>query len=363
MKTVKRSMKRSLSVFVCLAMLAGFCMSCATYAFADGAVGGFADVKASKWYAGAVRYCKSNGYMAGVSETAFKPDDLITRAMLVTTLWRLEGAPKAELNMFSDVPDDAWYMDAANWGLEVGVIAGTEDGAFSPNEPATREQIALTLFKLGTLRGADFYARDDLGEYRDAFAVSDWALEGVQWAVASGLICGKGDGVLDPLGTATRAELSQMLFKFTSSLKTYEYDPDYFKNNGVRVMEPILPFKYTDMETRRYAVEETPENTSMLFQQIIGRYIDSTVSVEDLNAMKAYALFDVNGETVVAPLRRDGFDVYTSDFYLLKHVYNDNRPRGLVKGEIVYFIGDVCVVLPFETHWEYEFAYKPPKNV
>ena len=127
---------------------------------------------------------------------------------------KIERAITAAENHFDDVSDTAWYKNAANWAQENGIVAGVGGGLFAPNATATREQIALIMMKFSAFRGEDVSPRDELAGYNDVGSISPWAIDAVKWAVANGLISGKGNGMLDPKGTATRAETAQILFRY-----------------------------------------------------------------------------------------------------------------------------------------------------
>ena len=153
--------------------------------------------------------------MNGVSDTAFAPDATTTRAMVAKVLANLSGIRDFTWSYgFRDVPEDAWYAGAVNWGAMVGIIQGTSKTTFSPDEPVTREQLATFLYRFARACGMDVSERDELTGYDDRAAVSQYALSAVQWAVASGLIRGTGARTLSPASYATRAEIAQMLSNF-----------------------------------------------------------------------------------------------------------------------------------------------------
>ena len=181
-------------------------------------VGGYADVSEDEWYADAVKFVTEKGLMNGVSKTAFAPDGTTSRAMIVTILFRAAGSPEAaKENPFADVPDGEWFTDAVRWASETGVVTGYDEKTFGPDDAITREQLALILFRYAGWQGADVSKRDDLKAFSDADAVSGWAKEAVQWAVAEGLINGVEKDVLSPGGSATRAQAAAILMRFLGS--------------------------------------------------------------------------------------------------------------------------------------------------
>lgn len=132
-----------------------------------------------------------------------------------TALRSDRGSPEAaEEISFADVPDGEWFTDAVRWASETGVVTGYDAKTFGPDDAITREQLALILFRYAELQGADVSKRDDLKDFSDADAVSDWAKEAVQWAVAKGLINGVEKDVLSPAGSATRAQAATILMRF-----------------------------------------------------------------------------------------------------------------------------------------------------
>ena len=184
----------------------------------DGALP-FGDVAESSWYYDAVRYAYDNGLINGVSDTAFAPASKLTRGMLVTLLYRMEKEPAAKGgNVFSDVEADSWYADAVAWSAANGLVEGYEDGAFRPDNAITREQMALILYRYAALKGYDTDAKGDMSVFADGEQVSPWAAEAMTWAVGEQLLSGKGNGVLDPTGTATRAEVAQILMNFCENI-------------------------------------------------------------------------------------------------------------------------------------------------
>lgn len=178
----------------------------------------FTDVVAGTWYYGAAAYAYNNGLFAGMTPTTFAPNATMTRAMLVSVLWRLAGepAPKAP-NTFVDVPDGAWYTDAVTWAAENGVVSGVGGSRFDPSGFVTREQTAEILYNYAHSKGYDVSARADLTAFPDAGSVSGWAEKALSWANAAGLINGTvrdGQTILDPQGSASRAQVAMILMNY-----------------------------------------------------------------------------------------------------------------------------------------------------
>ena len=179
----------------------------------------FVDVPQKAWYVEAVNYAVRNGLMNGVGNDQFAPEGSMTRAMLVTVMWRYDGQFTGYKNTFTDVDEQSgsWYVDAVAWASAEGVVNGIGDGRFGPNGNITREQMATILFRYAEKKGIDTSKRGDLSGFPDANTVSDYASEAIQWAVAEGIINGS-DGKLLPQGNATRAQVSAILMRFIENV-------------------------------------------------------------------------------------------------------------------------------------------------
>lgn len=157
----------------------------------------------------------SKGIMSGVSATEFAPNTTLTRGMVVTILYRLEGEPEVTAqNQFTDVAEDQYYSKATVWAAENGIVKGMGEGIFAPNAQITREQLAAIMCRYAESKGVDVSKKTNLTAYTDAGQVSAWAVESMEWAVANNIISGKGAGILDAQGTATRAECAQIIYNF-----------------------------------------------------------------------------------------------------------------------------------------------------
>ncbi len=177
----------------------------------------FTDLDAKVWYHEGVDYALTNGLMNGVGGGKFEPDGQLTRAQLVTVLYRAAGEPDTgkQVNPFTDVADDAWYTKAVIWAANNGIVNGVAKNTFAPDDSITREQIAAMLYRYA---GAEAAKEDKLSAFPDAAKVSDWAKEALNWAVASGLINGvadaNGTANLEPQATATRAQIATILMRW-----------------------------------------------------------------------------------------------------------------------------------------------------
>ena len=176
----------------------------------------FTDVTSGDWFYDAVAYVYDKGMMEGTTDTTFAPTMNLTRSMIAQVLYNLEERPEAPgAAGFTDVAAGAWYADAVNWAAARGIVKGYDTGAFGPEDSVTREQLAAILYRYAQVKGYDT-TRGGMAvrEFSDSASISDWAQEAMAWAVNAQVLSGKGNGVLDPQGTATRAEVAQMLMNF-----------------------------------------------------------------------------------------------------------------------------------------------------
>ena len=175
----------------------------------------FTDVFEKDWFYGDVMFVYENGLMLGTSKTLFSPHGTATRGMMATILWRMEGSPAPKgKNSFTDVEAGKWYADAITWTAENGIFAGYGKDKFGPDDPITREQLAAIFYRYAGYKGYDLTVKGNLDKFKDADKVTDYAKMAMQWAVSSGLVKGKSGNLLDPQGTATRAEIATMLHRF-----------------------------------------------------------------------------------------------------------------------------------------------------
>ena len=175
----------------------------------------FTDVSEKDWFYGDVMFVYENGLMLGTSKTLFSPHGTATRGMMATILWRMEGSPAPKgKNSFTDVEAGKWYADAITWTAENGIFAGYGKDKFGPDDPITREQLAAIFYRYADYKGYDLTVKGNPDTFKDADKITDYAKTAMQWAVGSGLVKGKSGNLLDPQGTATRAEIAAMLHRF-----------------------------------------------------------------------------------------------------------------------------------------------------
>ena len=170
----------------------------------------FLDVAEGAWYYDAVAYCYENGIMDGTSSVSFAPGMLLNRAMAAQVLYNLADGTASTAAGFPDVVASAWYADAVNWAAANGYVTGYDNGSFGPEDSLTREQLAVILYRYA----GSPEPTGSLDGFTDAASTSDYAVDALRWAVGEGLLTGKDGGRLDPAGTASRAELAQILARF-----------------------------------------------------------------------------------------------------------------------------------------------------
>lgn len=176
----------------------------------------FEDVPETAWYADAVRYVYENGIMGGYSADRFGPEDLLSRAQLTQLLYNLAGNPVQNEEPgkgFTDVPESAWYADSVYWAQRNGIVNGYSQDTFGPEDPVTREQLVTMLSRYVQFQGGDVTGSGNLSAYTDGNAVSEYARSAMAWACGQGLINGA-NGALNPQGTATRAEVAQLMTNY-----------------------------------------------------------------------------------------------------------------------------------------------------
>lgn len=177
----------------------------------------YVDTDVNEWYHEAIDFAVGGGYMNGVADDRFDPAGTLTRAMLVTILYRMSGETGGT-HPFTDVPANEWYADAVAWAYTSGVVNGTSATRFSPEAPVTREQTAAMLYRYAKYMGQGITASGNLSAFRDADQISEYAKVPMRWAVGMHILNGKENATLDPTGTATRAEIAQILLNLSKAI-------------------------------------------------------------------------------------------------------------------------------------------------
>jgi uncharacterized repeat protein (TIGR02543 family) len=179
----------------------------------------FTDIE-GHWAKGAIEYVVDKGLFKGTTNTLFSPNENMSRAMLVTVLWRMDGETSvSEDNLFTDIVKGAYYEDAVNWAVKNNIVKGYSDQTFGPNDNITREQTAAILYRYAEFKGYDVTKSADIKVYADYNKISAYAVESLRWANGTGLITGRTETTLVPQGTATRAEVAAILQRFAENIK------------------------------------------------------------------------------------------------------------------------------------------------
>lgn len=179
----------------------------------------FEDVSDSHWARDSVAFVTSRELFRGTGDSTFAPQATMTRSMLATVLFRLDGEKAGQAKHdFNDVPGNTWYSDAVAWAADTGVVQGTGNGGFAPDQTISREALCTMIYRYAKLIGVEGQP-GSANEFKDADSVAGWASEAVQWCIGSGLVGGKGDGILDPKGTATRAEVAVILERLVTLIQ------------------------------------------------------------------------------------------------------------------------------------------------
>ena len=176
----------------------------------------FYDVGVYDWYYEYVMFAYAHILFRGTSDTAFSPDEPMTRAMFAMVLANLEGVNLApySTSRFSDVPYGEWYTAAVEWAADKGLVKGVGNGMFDPDSPITREQMALMLFNYIAYKNLAVQA-GYVDTFADEYAISEWAFEAVKTVQYMGIVSGKPGNMFDPQGLATRAEVATIFMRFS----------------------------------------------------------------------------------------------------------------------------------------------------
>lgn len=187
----------------------------------------FTDVQSGDWFYPYVSFAAARNLFKGTDDTTFSPNAKMSRAMLVTVLWRLAGEPESSIEIpFKDVKEDAYYAEAVKWGYENEIIKGVSKDSFAPDAQITREQM-VTFFSryanpvAATSSQDPKVSREELAKtFKDASAISEYAISPMYWAVESGLITGTAKDTLAPQGVATRAQVATILTRFVQNMES-----------------------------------------------------------------------------------------------------------------------------------------------
>ncbi|MRM90510.1 hypothetical protein EAI28_19475 [Faecalicatena contorta] len=177
------------------------------------------DIKKNDWFYDAAVYMYKNKIMTGLEPTVFGASEKVSRAQFATILYRASGENKTPFAArFPDVKDGQFYSESVTWAADRGIITGYENGTFGPGDFITREQMAVLLYRYVQYLGADTSNKNSLSHFPDAYSVSPFAEEAMQWANAEGIMTGNGDGTLAPTASADRAACATMMMRFIKQI-------------------------------------------------------------------------------------------------------------------------------------------------
>ncbi len=241
----------------------------------------FTDVKEGAWYYDGIEFCYFMGIVSGMTETTFEPNGTLTRAQFVQILAMLGGVDLAEykdkVSSFDDVKPNHWFNAPVCWAVEQGFVAGLSETRFGPNEKITREQLARLLYLFAEYCNCDVSGRADLSGYTDK--PSDWAYTQVQWAVAAGIISGMDETTLAPRSSATRAQACRMIMSFDDYLRsngkdeTFYYFVDYIIDNGnVSDFDPAVTEIVEVSENGKFVLSYDSDVYGIFFEYYMGEF-------------------------------------------------------------------------------------------
>lgn len=245
---------------------------------------GFSDIPADAWYADAVTFCRESGLMGGTSSTTFSPDDAMTRAMLVTVLYRAAGSPSLEgENLgypFADVPGDSWCADGVYWARLEGVVSGYADNRFRPNDPVTREQLTAILW-----RSASSPEPEEPYTFADQSSISSYAADAASWARENGIVNGRDGNRFDPRGSATRAETAVILSRWVTYRQNEQQTPSLPEQAEEEQGMPVLAIE-ADGQVFSATLQDNPTTRALLER------LPMTVTMGELNGNEKYYYLD-----------------------------------------------------------------------
>ena len=307
---MKRQIRKVISALLSFAILCGLGQT----VFAAN----FTDVGPSAWYAQAVGYVSENGLMSGTGSGKFSPSTPMTRAMLATVLYRMDGSPvPTKAHGFSDVPSGAYYERAVAWAAENGIVSGIGGRRFGSESHITRQDLTVMLYRYSNFKGYDISAASSLTSFSDSNRVAGYARQAMQWAVGAGILHGD-SGRLMPAGNATRAQVAVMLMNFAQNVVGTGPAPDPESNwFQITVNGQTFDGEFYDNETAKAFAAMLP----------------ATLDMQELNGNEKYYFFDSSLPT------------------------NASRPSGIHTGDLMLY-GNNCLVLFYED-FATSYSYTP----
>lgn len=270
----------------------------------------FRDVPADAWYAESVRFVSEKGIMGGTGEHTFDPDGNITRGMIVTVLYRMEGAPAVSgASAFTDVIRGAYYEKAVTWAAGNSIVNGYSTTQFGPNDSITREQLAAILYRYCANKQGDISAKGELNQYKDAGEISSYAKTAMRWANENGLITGTSATTLSPKGTATRAQAAAIIMRCventaaaqrTGGSSDVPTPPVREPSAGDRSAQPVLRTETVSAHAgERVSVDVAITNNP----GILGMTLTVSYDEQSMKLVRAESGTAVNGVLTFVPAR------------------------------------------------------------
>ena len=352
-------MKKSLKIVILLSVI----VLLATPICCFGYNSPFADVGQNEWYAESVEYVDKNGLMNGTADGVFDPQSNVTRAMIVTILYRYEGSPsvKDEID-FTDVRNDAYYYNPVIWANENGIVNGYTSNIFRPNDEITREQFAAIVYRYVNHKGLDVARKNVdslLTSYDDESNVSKYAYTAMRWANGNGIINGVTDTELSPQGKTTRAQTATIfmrLDKLLSENKQVETDKEQGSTSSGNTgdiqeeyTEPTLVLgkasaKPGETVNIPVSVKNNPGFSAMILDVV---YDDNVVTLEKIQFTEDYAEGGVDANLDINPVRivwaQMKNSTENSDIAVLKFKVNENaQPNTATAIRLSYDKGNIC---------------------
>lgn len=258
---------------------------------------GFTDVPEGSWYEDAVNYVSEKGYMAGVGDNKFAPNDEVTRAMFVTILARITMAETdGTVSAFTDVPENKWYTGAVSWAAENGIVNGVGDRMFAPGKSITRQDLCTILYRFVNAMDYELTVGEEK-TFTDGASVSSYAAEAVRYASSVGLIAGYDDGTFRPKATATRAQMAVIIMRLARLLDGQIVKPEPM---------PAQSFNGAAGDDMTVSVNAPkgalPENTNMTVSRVTDEA--ALAAIEAKAGTKVYAAADISfskDETEIEP--------------------------------------------------------------
>lgn len=255
----------------------------------------FEDVPATgTWYSEPVRFVAENGYMAGVSATLFAPDATVTRGMVTTILYSMDGKPSVTApNKFKDVAAGKWYTTSVIWANYYGIVAGYEDGTFRPERAVTRQEFAAILYKYSSVTKKDVTANGNIDVFSDKSTIANYAVTPMKWAVGNGLLSGMGNNILLPKGNATRAQLATIIKAYVTKLDNGQHTAPVYvpvttptPSPSVQPVTPLTPTTPSNNSSNTNRSTPTTTNSDIVYWVAGGSVYHSTAKCPALARSK-----------------------------------------------------------------------------